>query len=173
MLIKICVLLIPFTYFTHTNHFYFVLFYFMFIYLLRGGREIGEQESQSGSVLQCGSRTHKPWYHDLSWNEPSWNQQTLNQLSHSGTPNHFILDWKNLLCITWFASYTITCGILYLEPNWFSQGLNIFFFVFQLFYFSSSCIFQNWWIKSFFFFSLQRGLELFMPIRILKSYKRN
>ena len=32
---------------------------------------------------QCGAWTHRPWDHDLSWS------QTLNQLSHPGTPPNF------------------------------------------------------------------------------------
>ena len=51
---------------------------------------------------QRRSRTHEPWDHDLSWS------QTLNQLSHPGTP---VYEFSSLFCygdkLQWLTSIII------------------------------------------------------------------
>ena len=69
----------------------------------RGGAEIGRHRSWSRfQALSCQHRawcraqTHQLWDHDLSWS------RKLNQLSHLGAPDHFLIGlsvfWV-LICI--------------------------------------------------------------------------
>ena len=51
---------------------------------------------------QCRTRSHKPWDHDLSWNQ----SQTLNPLRHPGRPSGIFL-------ISLYAHFSVQ------RPNWF------------------------------------------------------